>query len=93
MTFSSDTRKILTIPSVANLSKEERELFEYEKNFPVDPLAHSETSGARDLIWDVRRKPSERDLLKAEIFLEEILENFYGGGIEAAPLCQHICIA
>lgn len=80
-------------PEFAELSQEERELFDKETTSAPEMLKHRETSGARDLIWDVRSKPSERDLLKAGIFLEEILENFYGGGIEAAPLCQHLCIA
>jgi hypothetical protein len=80
-------------PEFAKLSQEERSLFEKETTVAPEALKHHETSGARDLIWDVHNKPSKRDLLKAEIFLEEILENFYGGEIEAAPLCQHLCIA
>jgi len=52
-----------------------------------------ESNGPRDWHWDVEQRPGKRDLLKAEIFLEEILEDYYEGGIEAAALAQYICIA
>lgn len=57
------------------------------------PKDGRETSGTRDWHWNVTERPSDRDLLKAEIFLEEILEDYYGGGVESAPLAQYICIA
>ncbi len=43
--------------------------------------------------WEQQKRPQKRDLLKAEIFLEEILEDYYEGGIEAFPHSQYICIA
>jgi len=52
-----------------------------------------ESDGPRDWHWDVKNRPSERDLLKAEIFLEEILEDYYEGDIEAAAHAQYICIS
>lgn len=61
-----------------------------------EPLATegtSETSGSRDWHWNVENRPNARDLLKAEIFLEEIIEDYYEGGVEAAPLAQYVCIA
>lgn len=60
---------------------------------PVAMEEMSETSGARDWHWNVNVRPNARDLLKAEIFLDEILEDYYEGGVEAAPLAQYICIA
>ncbi|RPJ59609.1 MAG: hypothetical protein EHM12_06790, partial [Dehalococcoidia bacterium] len=57
---------------------------------PEGPQDNRETSGIRDWHWNVAARPSERDLLKAEIFLEEILEDYYEGGVEAAPLAQYI---
>lgn len=43
--------------------------------------------------YDYENRPTERDLLKAEIFLEEILEDYYWGGIEKDPVYPNICIA
>jgi len=43
--------------------------------------------------YDFHNRPNERDLLKAEIFLEEILEDYYWGGIEKDPVYPNICIA
>ena len=80
-------------PEFTSLSEEDRKLFAkaaaQTRDLPIDP----EVPGSRGMHWDVYNRPNERDLLKAEIFLEEILEDFYGGGIEAAPLAQYICIA
>jgi len=76
-----------------SMSEEDREMFKkaakQTKDMPTDP----EVLGSRGMHWDVYNRPSERDLLKAEIFLEEILEDFYGGGVEAAPFGQNLCIA
>jgi hypothetical protein len=79
-------------PEFTGLTPEQRKVFETEAH--ADPNdGHLETVGTRDLVWDVENKPNERDLMKAQYFLEEILENYFGGGIEAAPLCQYLCIA
>jgi len=44
--------------------------------------------------YDLDNRPNERDLLKAEIFLEEIIEDYYyDGEMEAAPISQYVCIA
>jgi len=48
--------------------------------------------GSRAWHWDFTKRPTERDLLKAEIFLSEILEDYYGGGIEMYPYSQYVCI-
>ena len=80
-------------PEFADLSQEDRELLETtaaarrkEEKAPGAERSHS-------WHWDIANRPNERDLLKAEIFLEEILEDYYGGGVDAAPMSQYLCIA
>ena len=80
-------------PEFTSLSKEEQELLAKAAKQTRELPSQPEVPGSRGMHWDVYNRPSERDLLKAQIFLEEILEDFYGGGIEAAPLGQNICIA
>ena len=80
-------------PEFADLSQEDRELLkataaarEKEKKAPGAERSYS-------WHWDIANRPNERDLLKAEIFIEEILEDYYGGGVDAAPMAQYLCIA
>jgi hypothetical protein len=80
-------------PEFASLSAEDQKLFAKAAKQTRDLPTMAEVPGSRGLHWDVYNRPSERDLLKAEIFLEEILEDYYGGGVEAAPLGQNLCIA
>lgn len=80
-------------PEFDSLTPEQREVFDKESNSKPEATTHRESGGVRDFKWDINNRPSERDLLKAEIFLSEILEDFYGGDVEAAPLCQYVCIA
>ena len=81
-------------PEFAKLSAEERKLFDKAVKLsghfsPGAPM------GGRAWHWDFAHRPTDRDLLKAEIFLSEILEDCYGGGIEKTPIThsQYICIA
>ena len=84
-------------PDFANLTAEERKLFdnsvEWSKHFSSrgDPKAGM----ARAWHWDYANRPTERDLLKAEIFISEIMEDCYGGGVEMTPrtVSQYLCIA
>lgn len=78
-------------PEFADYSPEDRKLLDdtiaaRKKELPVPNRPHQ-------WHWDIHNRPNERDLLKARIFLEEILEDFYGGGIEAGPMAQYLCIA
>lgn len=80
-------------PEFADLSREDRKLLEAtaaarkkEGKVPGAERSHS-------WHWDIANRPNKRDLLKAEIFLEEILEDYYGGGVDAAPMAQYLCIA
>jgi len=64
-----------------SLSEEDRKLFENA----IDDEKHTPTLNAtpkeKHQWWhyDVQHRPNERDLLKAEIFLEELLEDYYEG--------------
>lgn len=43
--------------------------------------------------WDSQNRPTDRDLLKARIFLSEILEDYYMDAKEEfAPLAEYLCI-
>ena len=43
--------------------------------------------------WDAQNRPSQRDLLKARIFISEILEDYYADTqYEFAPLAEYLCI-
>ena len=43
--------------------------------------------------WDSQNRPNDRDLLKARIFLSEILEDYYMDTKEEfAPLAEYLCI-
>ena len=82
----------------ASLTKDDRKLYD---------LAAKETeefkSGTQDAKriagfmrswhYDFEHRPNDRDLLKAEIFLEEILEDYYWGGVEKDPVMPNVCIA
>jgi hypothetical protein len=82
-----------THPEFASLSEQDRRMFEtavkQTRELPIDP----EVEGSRGMHWDIHSRPNARDILKAEIFLSEILEDFFGGDVEAAPLGQYLCIA
>ena len=73
--------KITDLTNVMSAEERQKEM-ETPDELPVRPWH-----------WDIANRPSERDLLKAEIFLEEILEDYYGGGVDAAPMAQYVCIA
>jgi multimeric flavodoxin WrbA len=75
----------------SNFSKEERNVFEKALADNREVQIGSERSNMWH--WDVQRRPGERDLLKAQIFMEEILEDYYEGGLEAAPVAEYLCIA
>jgi hypothetical protein len=85
-------------PEFANLSKEDRKLFDRAvketqafKTGTQD--AKKRGIGMRSWHYDYEHRPTERDLLKAEIFLSEILEDYYWGGVEMYPFSQYLCIA
>jgi len=70
----------------AKLTAEDRKLFESAAKETVSKRA----SGWH---WDGTNRPHKRDLQKADIFLEEILEDYFGGGIERYPFCEYLSIA
>jgi hypothetical protein len=74
------------------LSAEDRKLFDRAVALSSE-MKEDMGGGRRAWHWDFARRPHERDLLKAEIFLSEILEDYYGGGIEMYPYSQYLCIA
>jgi hypothetical protein len=77
----------------AKLSKEDRALFDtaVKTKDDADPMWKYQR------IWhyDVQKRPNERDLLKAQIFMEEILEDYYQPNqpVEATSASQYLCIA
>lgn len=79
-------------PEFASLSAEDRKLFEQalKETREFKPGMHH---GMRSWHYDYEHRPTKRDLLKAEIFLSEILEDYYWGGEEMYPYAQYICIA
>jgi hypothetical protein len=79
-------------PEFANLSAEERKLFDraVKETQKFKPGMHH---GMRSWHYEFHNRPTERDLLKAEIFLSEILEDYYWGGVEMYPYSQYVCIA
>ena len=80
-------------PEFADLSKEDRELLETTAKARRKELKAPDMERTHSWHWDIYNRPSERDLTKAEIFLEEIIEDYYGGGVDAAPMAQYVCIA
>jgi hypothetical protein len=80
-------------PEFAKLSEEDRKLLETAVAAHKKELQAPGAERVHSWHWDVANRPNERDLLKAEIFLEEILEDFYGGGVDAGPMAQYLCIA
>lgn len=60
-----------------NLTKEERAL--YDKSISE---AKIEPPYVTQWHRDVENRPNERDLLKAEIFMAEVLEDFFGAGVQ-----------
>jgi hypothetical protein len=80
-------------PEFANMSKEDQELLKTTAAARKKELEAPGEDRSHSWHWDIANRPNERDLLKAEIFMEEILEDYYGGDIDAAPMAQYICIA
>jgi hypothetical protein len=80
-------------PEFAALSSADRELLEATAKERRKELKTPDLERAHSWHWDINNRPSERDLTKAEIFLEEIIEDYYGGGVDAAPMAQYVCIA
>ncbi len=85
-------------PDFANLTDEDRKLFERAvketQKFKTGMQdAKTRGIGMRSWHYDYEHRPTERDLLKAEIFLSEILEDYYWGGVEMYPYSQYVCIA
>jgi flavodoxin len=85
--------EIITGVTPEEADREITEYFGEKGKIDTGPEEGRETSGNRDWHWNVNSRPNERDLTKAEIFLEEILEDYYAGGVEAAALAQYVCIA
>ena len=78
----------------ADLSAEDKKLFaDAATDTREFKVGTERRASGRSWHWDIKHRPSDRDLLKAEIFMEEILEDYYGGGIEMYPFGQYICIA
>lgn len=80
-------------PDFAKLTAEERKMFDKAVASTAVFSNPGAGMGFRAWHWDFQNRPTERDLLKAEIFLSEILEDYYGGGIEMYPYSQYISIA
>jgi len=80
-------------PEFAKLSKDDRALFDaaVKTQDDADPMWKYQR------IWHygVQNRPSERDLTKVGIFMEEILEDYYQPNqpMEAAFSSQYLCIA
>lgn len=64
-------------PEFASFTLEERQQMARFAG-PAQP-ASERTRKVRSWHWDVENRPNERDLQKAETFLEEILEDYYEG--------------
>lgn len=79
-------------PDFAKLTLDERKMFEKAVAMTTK-YSGGAPAGFRAWHWDFAHRPTERDLLKAEIFLSEILEDYYGGGIEMYPYSQYVSIA
>lgn len=43
--------------------------------------------------WNQQSRPNDRDFLKAKIFLEEIIEDYYEGDVIAAPYATYIAMS
>jgi len=85
-------------PEFDSFSQEDRELFARLMAEEKAMKRNKVRMGAehrRETSWHNfdKPRPSERDLLKADIFLSEIIEDFYGKGVAAAPLAQYVCLA
>ena len=80
-------------PDFAELSEEDRKLVAETAAERAKELAGPNLDRSHSWHWDIANRPNERDLRKAEIFLEEILDDYYGGGVDAAPMAQYVCIA
>jgi len=81
-------------PSFSKLTQQERKMFEKAVKMTEE---YSTPGGAKSKFrawhWDFARRPTERDLLKAEIFMSDLLEDYYGGGIEMYPYSQYVSIS
>jgi hypothetical protein len=79
-------------PEFAKLTPAERQMFERAVSMTGE-FSTGAMMKSRAWHWDFKNRPNERDLLKADIFLSEILEDYYGGGVEMYPFSQYVCIA
>jgi len=76
------------------LTAEDRKLFEKAVKMTEEySTPGSGTGKFRAWHWDFAKRPTERDLLKAEIFMQDIMEDYYGGGIEMYPYSQYLSIS
>ena len=80
-------------PEFDHLSEEDRKLFDRAAKETQKFKPGRTHQGMRSWHFDYEHRPTERDLLKAEIFLSEILEDYYWGGVEMYPYSQYLCIA
>jgi len=80
-------------PEFASLAAEQKAGLDAAAN----ETQHGDPDWSHRRCWhyNVQNRPGERDLLKAEIFLEEILEDYYQPDqpTEALDVSQYICIA
>jgi hypothetical protein len=79
-------------PEFAKLTAEERKLFEKAVKM-TEVYSSGALLGGRAFHWDYTSRPRERDLLRAEIFMSDVLEDYYGGGIEMYPWAQYLSIS
>lgn len=96
MTFFARYRENPNAPEFANLSKEDRKIYDKAVEDTKTGLKKSKRPGHREWHNDLEHRPNERDLMKAEIFLSEIIEDVYGTSpddIEMFPYGQNICIS
>ena len=96
MTTFAQYRENPNDPQFVNLSAEDRKLYDKAVEDVNKGVKRTMGSGRREWHHDLEHRPNERDLMKAEIFLSEIIEDFYGvspDDIEMFPYGQNICIA
>jgi hypothetical protein len=83
-------------PEFATLSKEDRKIFDKAVEDTKTGMKKSKRPGRREWHHDLENRPTERDLMKAEIFLSEIIEDVYGTSpddIKMFPYGQNVCIS
>jgi len=81
-------------PDFAKLTAEERKMFEKAVKMTEEFSVPGGAMGKfRAWHWEFAKHPTERDLLRAEIFMKDIMEDYYGGGIEMYPFSQYVSIS